>query len=129
MKHLIWLLRLQLFTLLVSSSLMVSANNPCARLTIDNPVPDSNCIAYMENTLELDIAPIEHDSFSVSLYSFWGVRPDAVHLYDQPEGNIVGQIPPGFNFVRAIDSSVEGWIQIEGDQWIVQADASLTQAS
>lgn len=129
MKHLLLLLSLQLSLSTFSFNAVVYANSPCTWLTADNPVPDTNCLAYIETMPALGVEPIEQDSFSLSFYSFWGVGPNAVNLYEAPDGRVTGQIAAGFNFVRSIDVSVEGWIQIEGGQWIMQADARLTQPS
>ncbi len=64
------------------------------------------------------VVEIQQDRQTLSNYSFWKVGPDATTTYDAPGGNVVGQIPAGFNYVNAIDQSVDGWIQIRGGQWL-----------
>src|SRR5947207_9120921 len=51
---------------------------------------------------------IPKDNQTIQAYSFWRVGPDAINLYDGPNGNVVGQIAKGFNFVRAINLDVDG---------------------
>ncbi len=83
----------------------------------------------MEAFPEPTVVQITPDSTTLSQYSYWKVGPHTVNLYDAPGGNVVGQMPQGFNFVVAIDTSVDGWVQIEGGQWISEADAEYTPAS
>lgn len=61
---------------------------------------------------------VQEDRRTLSSYSFWKVGPDATPTYDGPGGNIIGEIPAGFNYVNAVDQSVDGWIQIRGGQWL-----------
>jgi len=107
----------------------IYASEACKDIRADNPTPNAECMAFMETFSEPDIKHIELDSYSLNFYSFWQVGPDAVNLYDSPDGNVIGQISSGFNFVRSIDTSVDGWLQIEGGQWIMQGEATLTEAS
>ena len=76
---------------------------------------------------ELD--SVGEDRFTLSHYSFWRVGPQAVNLYNAPDGSVVGQIAAGFNFVNAINTSVDGWIQRLGGEWIRRADAEYVRAS
>lgn len=76
-----------------------------------------------------DVTPIDLDRNTLGQYSFWRVGPDAVTKYDAPNGAVVGTIPAGFNFVNAINSSVEGWLQIEGGEWIQQSAGYYVAAS
>jgi hypothetical protein len=72
---------------------------------------------------------IPFDGYTLDTYSFWRVGPDPVPTFDGPGGGINGEIPQGFNFVRAINLSVEGWLQIEGGRWLRRDDARWTQPS
>jgi hypothetical protein len=72
---------------------------------------------------------IEKDLYTMNEYSFWRVGPDAIDTYDGPNGNVVGNIPKGFNFVRAVDLNVDGWLQIQGGKWIKREVAKLYQSS
>jgi len=72
---------------------------------------------------------VPQDGYTLDTYSFWRVGPDPVPTYDSPGGVVVGEIGRGFNFVRAINLSVEGWLQIEGGSWIRRDSATYAQAS
>jgi lipoprotein-anchoring transpeptidase ErfK/SrfK len=72
---------------------------------------------------------IPKDNQTIEAYSFWRVGPEPINLYDSPNGNVVGQIAKGFNFVRAINLDVEGWIQIQGGRWINRNEAKEYKAS
>jgi hypothetical protein len=72
---------------------------------------------------------IDLDKKTLSAYSFWRVGPAETNLYDQPGGSVIEQMPKGFNFVRAINLSVEGWIQIQGGKWVSKNDAKESSAS
>lgn len=87
------------------------------------------CVAMIKAFPRPVVAPIAQDRFTLSNYSFWRVGPEPVAQFDAPGGNVIGEIPAGFNFVNAIDTSVDGWIQIEGGQWISQANATYRQPS
>jgi hypothetical protein len=52
-----------------------------------------------------------------------------VPKYDAPGGNVVGSIPVGFNFINATNTSVDGWLEIEGGGWIQRDLAISRQAS
>jgi hypothetical protein len=105
------------------------ASGACESVTAEDPVPTTDCLAFMAAFSEPDVERIALDRYTLSSYSFWRVGPDAVNLYSEPGGSMVGQIPPGFNFVRTIDTTVNGWLQIEGGQWIPPGEATLTEAS
>ncbi|MAS35407.1 MAG: hypothetical protein CL610_15460 [Anaerolineaceae bacterium] len=105
------------------------ASSACESVTAENPGPTADCLVFMEAFSGPNVEPIALDRYTLSFYSFWRVGPDAVNLYDGPGGSMVGQIPPGFNFVRALDTSVDDWLQIEGGQWVSRLEAELTQPS
>ncbi len=86
------------------------------------------CLEMMAAYPEPVVIQIQPDSLTLSNYSYWQIGPHAVNLYDAPNGNIIGQKPAGFNFVLAIDV-VDGWVQIEGGEWIREEDANYTPAS
>lgn len=72
---------------------------------------------------------IGQDKQTLDRYSFWRVGPNPIALYDTPNGSVVGEIAKGFNYVRATDLSVEGWIKIQGGRWIQKADAKYSDSS
>lgn len=87
------------------------------------------CLAMIEAFPRPDVEEISFDGYTLDNYSFWRVGPDPVPTFDSANGNVSGEIPQGFNFVRALDLSVDGWLKIEGDRWIRRDDARWTQPS
>ena len=69
------------------------------------------------------------DRFTLGYYSFWKIGPEAIPTYDGPHGNVTGEIAAGYNFVTAIDRSVDGWMQIQGGRWITTETATYTPPS
>lgn len=120
-------LMIVVFLLPVSVSAQDSA--ACDEITAENIIPDADCLAWMEAFPEPVVEDIPLDTETLNAYNFWRVGPHTVNLYDAPGGTVVEQIPAGFNFVRAVDISVEGWIQAASGHWIPRSDARLTQAS
>ena len=55
--------------------------------------------------------------------SYWRLGDGATNLFDAPGGQVIGNIPAGFNFVQATDAAVDGWVQREGGEWIRRSDA------
>ena len=87
------------------------------------------CLTMMQAFPQPQLEEIPADHFTLSYYSFWQVGPEAVSLYDAPGGSIIGQIPPGFNFVKAVNTSIPGWIQGAGGEWLARSDAQYVSAS
>src|SRR5688572_15755818 len=84
----------------------------CASDTKGKPLSQA-CTEMIEAFPKPEVEAIDQDKFTLSAYSFWRVGPDAVNLYDSPNGSVVGQIAKGFNFVNAINLDTEGWLQIQ----------------
>ncbi|MEQ8675787.1 MAG: L,D-transpeptidase [Aggregatilineales bacterium] len=89
----------------------------------------ADCLAMIEAFPLPPFEAIPQDRTTLSTYSFWRVGPDAVNTYDAPGGGINGQIAAGFNYVNAIDTSVDGWLQIEGGSWINRDNTSYNPPS
>lgn len=87
------------------------------------------CLDIMAANPKPNVTDIRQDSYTLGAYSFWRVGPEAINTYSAPGGQVVGQIPAGFNFVNAINTDVAGWLQIEGGEWISRADADYKPAS
>jgi hypothetical protein len=87
------------------------------------------CIDFMNAYPEPPVRQINQDGYTLSQYSFWRVGPEPVNKYAAPGGAVSGVIPQGFNFVNAINSSVDGWIQIEGGEWLRRSDGYNVPAS
>ncbi len=92
------------------------------------PLTDA-CLKMMAAFPEPVVLEIGVDRSTISQYSFWRVRASSLITYDVPNGDVIGQIPDGYNFVNAINTSVDGWLQIEGGAWIPRADAELAAPS
>ena len=100
----------------------------CARVATEgmlNPECDQMIATFPEPQVE----EIALDRFTLSNYSFWRIGPEPTNLYDSPAGNVVAQYSTGFNFVRAVDTSIADWLQIEGGQWLPRIEAEFTEAS
>ncbi len=102
--------------------------NVCAGAAENNTLSDA-CLAMIEAFPRPTLIDIEQDRYTLSEYSFWKVGPDALPLFDGPGGNVVSEIPAGFNFVRAIDLSVDGWLQIEDGHWVQRERATYVEPS
>ena len=100
----------------------------CAQFTTGGPL-SAACQQIIATYPRPDVTPIEQDRYTLDHYSFWRVGPDPTPEFDAPDGNQISEIPHGFNFVSAIDLSHDGWIQIEGGNWIRKTDAKYSQAS
>jgi hypothetical protein len=81
------------------------------------------CLAMMEAFPSPDFEEIHEDRTTLSTYSFWRIGPGATPTFSAPGGQQIGAIPAGYNFVNAVDLSVDGWLGIEGGHWIHRADA------
>ncbi|MDZ4771282.1 MAG: L,D-transpeptidase [Chloroflexota bacterium] len=75
------------------------------------------------------ITPIDQDRFTLSTYNFWRVSRDGAPKHDAPGGNVIGQIPAGFNTVHGIDASVDGWLRIADGSWISRDVATFAEPS
>jgi hypothetical protein len=100
----------------------------CSNDTSGKPL-SSACAGMIAAFPRPNVKEIGQDGYTLSAYSFWKVGPEATDTYDKPNGSVVAQIPKGFNFVNAIDQSVDGWLQIQGGKWIKRSDAKETQPS
>lgn len=138
MKYRVSLFVISLFVMMLTVPLSAQDNNQtlpteydpaaCAGSSeLDELTAD--CLAMIEAFPRPTFEAIPQDRVSLSTYSFWRVGPDAINTYDAPNGNVTGQIPAGFNFVNAIDTNVDGWLQIEGGSWITRTEATYSQPS
>lgn len=63
-----------------------------------------------------DVTPIPVDESLLNSRSYRRVL-DAVTIYDAPNGNPIGTLDPGFNFVTIINR-VDNWVEVNPGQWI-----------
>ena len=89
----------------------------------------ADCLAMMADYPVPEFARIPEDTDTIGGYSFWRVGPETVNLFNAPGGQVIGQIAAGFNFVHAINTSGDGWIQRAGGEWIQPTDARPVHAS
>ena len=95
----------------------------------DGAAESDSCLEMIAAHPRPELENIPEDRFTLSQFSFWRVGPQTVTLYDGPGGRSVGQMAAGFNFVNAIDTSIDGWIQRQGGEWIRRDDAEYVRAS
>lgn len=88
-----------------------------------------DCLQMMKAFPKPLVAQIPKDGYTLSNYSFWRVTHESPNMYAAPGGHVVRQMPAGFNFVRAVDTSVEGWVQIESGEWMSTEDIRDYQPS
>ncbi len=105
------------------------ASSPVGVVRTELVPVSADCIAMMEAFPRPLVGEVPEDRFTMSQYSFWRVGRDATPTFDAPGGNVIGEIPTGFNAVSVIDLSVEGWLQIEGGAWIQRERAVFQQPS
>lgn len=89
----------------------------------------AECLAMMQAYPWPRLQRITHDNYTLENYSFWRVGPSAVALFDAPGGQVIGEMPAGFNFINATNTSVDGWIQREGGEWLRREDTRLARPS
>jgi hypothetical protein len=87
------------------------------------------CLSMIKAFPHPNVKEITQDKHTLDSYSFWKVGPNAISTYESPNGAVAGEIPKGYNFVSAIDLSVDGWLQIQGGKWIKRDVAKLTKPS
>ena len=67
----------------------------------------ADCQAMMAAFPKPEIERILADE-STLRRSYWRLKKGATNLFDAPGGQVIGDIPAGFNFVQATDAKVEG---------------------
>ncbi len=111
------------------SSLPTFDPTVCSQFTTGGTLSDTCLQMIQDYPRPPDVKAVAQDKYTLDTYSFWRVGPKPTPEFDAANGNQDGVIPQGFNFVSAINTSVDGWIQIEGGQWIRTSDAKYTQPS
>ena len=72
---------------------------------------------------------VNRDHFTLDRHSFWRVNRHGANRYNAPGGQAIGSFPAGFHFARAINTSVDGWIQDESGNWLRHEDLKQAKAS
>jgi len=101
---------------------------PCEDVVPGAPIAQE-CLALMESFPEPVVVQVPLDTLSLSTYSFWRVINLPANVHDTPNGAVIRQIPAGFHFVNVVDTSVEGWVQIEGGEWMSTSSVEFREAS
>jgi hypothetical protein len=101
----------------------------CASYNPEQGSPTQECVAMMEAFPDPIVIETPIDFHTLNQYSYWRIGPHVVNLYDAPNGNVISQMPEGFNFVVAVDTSLDDWIQIQGGQWVQADDVEYQEAS
>jgi hypothetical protein len=105
------------------------ASKVCDTVTMENLKPSQECLDLMAAYPKPIVTQIPLDSQTISSYNYWHVKKDVVNLYASPGGAIVRQLEKGFNFVVAVDTSMDGWIQVQGGEWMSKNDATSYEPS
>jgi hypothetical protein len=102
--------------------LTVSFAEVCGDVTLENPQPSPLCLEVMRQRPVPSYTRAPLDTVTINNYSFWKVTNGAAQAYATPGGGLTRAYGGGFVYVRAIDESVPGWIQIEGGDWLKTED-------
>ncbi len=109
-----------------------SASVGCTTISLEMPTtPD--CEAEIAANPQPNVTPLEADRQALALYTFMRLAhgedgTEQVSVYDAPDGGLLRFIDPGFNYVT-IRQRVEGWVEINTDEWVREADLLVTQPS
>ncbi len=135
MRYTTWLLSLLLGFVGVAQAqttplnpLTVSFQEACAGITLENLTPSDLCMAVMQAHPSPAYSTIPLDSITLENYTFYRLNGSPI-LYDAPNGAGVSQMGQGFNYVRAINTDIPGWIQTESELWVRAEDVVAVEPS
>ncbi len=118
----------------VSSPLLVRAEGePCPNADTPGCTNGLPTEEYQRLLVEMQaypapaVTPAPVDTKEVGRYSFYRVLPDT-KIYDAPNGNIIGQIDDGFNFV-SVYKVQDGFAQLKNKTWLRRDALKQTYAS
>ncbi len=104
---------------------------PGSHLRADNGAcndPGSgDCTAEIQAHPAPEVNPIAVNKREVNGYSFYRVAADT-ELYDGPNGNVVGKMDNGFNFVIVYEQK-DGFAKLRSGQWVRRKSLQQTYAS
>ena len=88
----------------------------------------AECLAMMAAFPQPELERIPQDKRTLGR-SYWRLGKATTNLYDAPGGQLIGNIPAGFNFVQTTDAQAEGWVQRQGGEWIRSSDGKPENVS
>ncbi len=100
----------------------------CADIAEDNLTPGEQCLSVMESFPEPVVASIPADGYTLGNYNFWQVTAESPLLYDAPNGNVIGQMPPGFNFVHGTETTGD-WVRNRNGEWMSATDLKYQETA
>ena len=100
---------------------LAQADGPCHISTSDA------CLAAIKANPTPVVASLTVDPVEVGSYSFYRLMPNGP-IYDSPNGNIVGNVGEGFNFV-GIYGTQSGYARLRNGTWVPQSALKPTTAS
>lgn len=78
---------------------------------------------------EPDVRPLPINDDELNRFSFRRlVNPGGTAIYNAPNGQAIGTVDPGFNYVT-VEGSEPGWIKINDGQWVVDSDTAVARPS
>src|SRR5689334_14094186 len=84
-------------------------------------------VSEMQANPSPDVGSVDVDVREVNAYSFWRVAHDTA-LYDGPNGNIVGKMDNGFNFV-IVYKILDGFAMLRNKFWVPRSSLKQTYSS
>ncbi|MEO0561244.1 MAG: L,D-transpeptidase, partial [Chloroflexota bacterium] len=101
----------------------------CAGITVESPVPSDLCRQVMAARPAPSYDQVRTDYYTIDTYSFYRVTGESPDVFAAPGGAVTRNMGAGFNFIQAVDTSVEGWVQIQGGEWMRASDLTYVQPS
>jgi hypothetical protein len=76
-----------------------------------------------------NVQPLPANQEQITRFAFRKLtNPAGTTIYDMPNGNPIGNIAPGFNFVTAHQIQ-DGWVEINPGQWVLESETAVTRPS
>lgn len=119
-------------TLITAPTGTVHADGACAALTAEVYVTEE-CNAEIAANPVPNVIALEPNARALREYTFMRIRDSedetrAIPIHDAPDGEVIGTLDAGFNFVTI--RSIEGeWIEINADEWVHQRYLTYQYAS
>ncbi|HLA43748.1 MAG TPA: L,D-transpeptidase [Aggregatilineales bacterium] len=76
-----------------------------------------------------NVQPLPPNESELERFAFHKlINPNGTVIYDAPNGNPIGTIDAGFNFITA-RNVMDGWVEINAGQWVSASDTQGTRPS